>query len=63
MVHAGTFRTVIKAVGKNSKNMNSKLCKFSTMQNIRMQNKLYKKLYRSKGTEAAALKANLLEKN
>jgi len=36
MVNAVTFRTALNAVGKNSKNMSSKLCKqeFSTMQNV-----------------------------
>ena len=37
MVNAGTFRTALKAVGKNSENMSSKIYNFSTMQNIRMQ--------------------------
>ena len=50
-----TFRTALKAVGKNSENMSSKIYNFSTMQNIRMQYELYKELHRSKGTEAAAL--------
>ena len=56
MVNAVTFfRTALKAVGKNSENMSSKIYNFSTMQNIRMQYELYKELHRSKGTEAAAL--------
>ena len=55
MVNAETFRTALKAVGKNSENMSSKIYNFSTMQNIRMQYELYKELHRSKGTHAAAL--------
>jgi hypothetical protein len=50
-----TFRTTIKAVGKNTENMSSKIYNFSTIQNMRMQYKLYKELHRSKGTEAVAL--------
>jgi hypothetical protein len=46
------FRTAHKAVGKNSESMSSKIY-FLTMQNIKMQYKLY--IQRSKGTEAAAL--------
>ena len=43
MVNVMTFRTALKAVGKNSKNVSSKIYKqdFSTMQNIRMQYELY----------------------
>ena len=55
MVNAETFRTALKAVGKNSENMSSKIYNFSTMQNIRMQYELYKELHRSQGTEAAVL--------
>ena len=68
MVNAGTFRTALKAVGKNSENMSSsevqeyinqfKICPlqdFSTMQNIRTQYELYEGLHRPKRTEAAAL--------
>jgi hypothetical protein len=55
MVNAETFKTALKAVGKNSKHMSLKIYNFSTMQNIRMQYELYKELHRSKGTEAAAL--------
>jgi hypothetical protein len=32
MVNSGTFRTVFKAVGKNSKNPSLKIHNFSTMQ-------------------------------
>ena len=34
MVNTVTFSTALKAVGKNSKNMSSKIYNFSTMQNI-----------------------------
>jgi hypothetical protein len=39
VVNSVTFRTALKAVGKISENMSSKIYKktFSTMQNIRMQ--------------------------
>jgi len=36
MVNVRTFRIAIKAMEKNSKNMNSKIYNFSTMQKIRM---------------------------
>ena len=52
---AMTFRIALKAVGKNSKNMSSKIYNFSTMQNIRMQYELYEGLHRSKRREAPAL--------
>jgi hypothetical protein len=40
MINAGTFRIALKAMEKNSKNMCSKVHKFSTMQNVRMQYEL-----------------------
>jgi hypothetical protein len=40
MVNAVAFRTVLKAVGKKSRNMSSEIYNFSTMQNIRMQYEL-----------------------
>ena len=49
------FRIALKAVGKNSENMSLKIYNFSTIQNIRMQYELYKKLHTSKGTEADVL--------
>jgi hypothetical protein len=55
MVSAETSRIALKAVGKNSETMSSKIYNFSTMQKIRMQYELYKELDRSKGTEAVAL--------
>jgi hypothetical protein len=39
--NAVTFRTALKAVGKNYKNMSSKIYSFSTMQNVRTQYELY----------------------
>ena len=45
----------LKAVGQNAENMSSKIHNFSTMQNIRMQYKLYEGLHGPKRTEAAAL--------
>jgi len=50
MVKAGTFRTALKAVGKNSKNMSSKIYNFSK---IRMHYELYEGLHQSKGTTPA----------
>jgi hypothetical protein len=47
-VNAVTFRTALKAVGKNSQNMRSKIHTFSTMKNIRMHYELYKELHRLK---------------
>jgi hypothetical protein len=55
MVIAMTFRTALKAVGKNYENMSSKIHYFSTMQNIRMQYELYKGLHGPKRTETVAL--------
>jgi len=46
--NTGTFRTILKAVGKNSENMSSRTYNFSTMQNIRIQYELYKELQRTK---------------
>jgi hypothetical protein len=54
MLNAEIFRTALKAVGKNSENMSSKIDNFSTKY-IRMQYELYEGLHRSKGTEATAL--------
>ena len=45
MLNSVTFRTALKAVGKNSENMSSKIYNFSTMQNIRMQYELYEGLH------------------
>jgi hypothetical protein len=55
MVNAETFRAALKALGKNSENLSSNICNFSTMQNVRMQYELYKELFRPKRTVAAAL--------
>jgi hypothetical protein len=54
---AETIRTALKAVGKNSENMSSKIYKqdFSTMQNIMMQYELYEGLHGPKRSEATAL--------
>ena len=49
------FKTILKAVGKNYDNMSSKIYDSSTMQNIRMQYKLYETLYGPERAEAAAL--------
>ena len=62
MVNAETFRAALKAVGKNSENLSSNICNFSTMQNVRMQYELYKELFRPKRTVAAALWASLSER-
>jgi hypothetical protein len=47
----------LEAVGKNSKNMSSRIYKqdFSTMRNIRIQYELYEELHRPERTEAATL--------
>jgi hypothetical protein len=37
MVNAGTCWTPLQAVGKNSKNMSSKIYTFATLQNMRLQ--------------------------
>ena len=55
IVSTVTFRTVLKAVGKNSENMSSKLYNFSTMQNIGMQYELYEELHESERAGAAGL--------
>ena len=54
MVNAGTFRTALKAMGKNSKNTSLKIYDFSAMQKVRMHMN-YERLRESKGTKAAAL--------
>jgi hypothetical protein len=50
-----TFRTALKAVGKNAENLSLKIYNFSTMQNTKILYEVYKELRGSKGTEAAAL--------
>jgi hypothetical protein len=55
MLNIGTFRTALKAVGKNSKNMRSKIYNFSTLQNIKKQYELCEWLHESKRTKAAAV--------
>ena len=59
-----TFKTALKAVEKNSKNMSSRTYKqdFPAMQNIWMQYKLYEGHHRPKRTEAAALMRQLIRK-
>jgi hypothetical protein len=52
MVNPGTFRTTLKAMGKNSKYMSLKIYNFSTMEKIRMQYELYEGLHECKGTKA-----------
>lgn len=48
----------IKALEKNSKNMNLKICFSICKKNTRLQYELYKGLHISKGAEAAALGAS-----
>ena len=62
MVNTGTFRTALKAVEKNSKNMSSKIYNLSIMQRIRMQYELYEGLHESKGAKAATVMSLLLRK-
>jgi metal-responsive CopG/Arc/MetJ family transcriptional regulator len=57
-----TFRTALKAVGKNAKTMSSKICNFSTMQNITMQYELYKELHRAKETRGSCTMSQLVRK-
>jgi hypothetical protein len=62
MTNAVTFRTALKAVGKNSENMSSRIYNFSTMQNIRIQYEFYEGLHGPKRTETAALMSQLVRK-
>jgi hypothetical protein len=62
MVNAGTSRTALKTVEKNSKNMNSNILISQLCKNIKMQYGLYRGFHRSEGTEAATLSANLSER-
>jgi hypothetical protein len=55
LVKAEAFRTMFKAMRKNSENMISKIYSFSTMQNIKMQYKFYKELHGLKRAQATAL--------
>ena len=55
MVNTETFRTALKAVGKNSENTSSRIYNFSTTQNVRMQYELNKEFHKPKRREAAAL--------
>jgi hypothetical protein len=55
MVNAEIFRTALKGVENDSKNMSLKIYNFSTMQKPRMEYELYEELHRLKGTEADAL--------
>jgi hypothetical protein len=50
MVNSATFRTVLKAVGKNFENMSSRIY-FLTMQKIRIQYELYKEPHGPERTE------------
>jgi hypothetical protein len=52
MENSGTLRTALKTEEKISKNTNSKIYNFSTMQKIRMQYELSESLHESKGTKA-----------
>jgi hypothetical protein len=54
MVNAMYFRTALKAVGKNSENMSSRIYSFSTIQNIKMKYKLYEEFHKLKRIKAAA---------
>jgi hypothetical protein len=56
MVNAGTFRPALKDVRKNSENMSSKIYKYSTMQNIKMQYELYDGHHESKKTVSQLVK-------
>jgi hypothetical protein len=56
MVNAEIFITALKAGGKNSENISSRIYNFSTIQNIRMQYKMYKVLCRPKISEPACQK-------
>ena len=56
-VNTGTFRTALKAVEKNSKNMSSKIYNFSATQTMQ-----YAQLQESKRTKVAALMNQLVIK-
>ena len=62
MITSGTFRTALKAVEKNSKNMSLKIYNFSAMQKIRVQYELYEEFHDSKGTKTVALMSQLLRR-
>jgi hypothetical protein len=62
MANTAPFRSALRAVEKNSKNMSSKIYNFSTWKKIRMQYELYEGRHRSKETTAAAVKSQLLRK-
>lgn len=53
VVNAMTFRTALKAERMNSENRSLRIYNISSMQNIRMQYKLYEGLLRHERTEAA----------
>jgi hypothetical protein len=55
MLNTMAFRTVLKAVGKNSENMSPNVYNFSIMQNIGMQYELYEELHESERAGAAGL--------
>jgi hypothetical protein len=48
MANAVTFKTTLKAMGKNSENMSSRMYNLSIMQNIRMKYESYERLHRPK---------------
>jgi hypothetical protein len=62
MVNTVTFTTALKAVGKNSENLSSRMHNFSSMQNIRMQYELCEGLQRHKRTKAVEIMSQLVRK-
>jgi hypothetical protein len=62
MIITVTFRSALKAVG-NSKNLSSKMCNFSTMQNIKLDYELYEGLHGPKKTRSNFTMSQLVRKN
>ena len=62
MVNTVIFRRALKAVGKDSENMSSRMYNFSTMQNIRMHYYFYEGLHGPKNTKVTALMSHLVRK-
>jgi hypothetical protein len=50
-----SFKTALNAVGKNAEDMSQKIYDFSTMENLRIQYKLYTEFNISRGTGIAVL--------
>ena len=62
-VNPVTSRKALKAVGRNSEKVSSRIYNFSTMQNMRMQYELYEGFHGPKKLSAAALMSQYGERN